>query len=91
MSEVPPSSLDEVPAGRCMLVRQLRGGKEFVNRMAALGFTVGAEVQMVQNYGRGPLITLVRGVRVALGRGEALKVIIEEIRDESGAGNHASG
>ncbi len=91
MPEVVPDSLDEVPAGKRMLVRQLRGGKEFVNRMAALGFTVGAEVQMVQNYGRGPLITLVRGVRVALGRGEALKVIIEEIRDESGAGNHASG
>jgi ferrous iron transport protein A len=91
MSKVLPSSLDKVPAGKRMLVRQLRGGKEFVNRMAALGFTVGAEVQMVQNYGRGPLITLVRGVRVALGRGEALKVIIEEIRDESGAGNYASG
>jgi ferrous iron transport protein A len=91
MPETLPSSLDEVPAGKCMLVRQLRGGKEFVNRMAALGFIVGTEVRMVQNYGRGPLITLVRGVRVALGRGEALKVIIEEIRDESGASNCASG
>ncbi len=91
MPEVLPSSLDEVPAGKRMLVRQLCGGREFVNRMAALGFTIGAEVQMVQNYGRGPLITLVRGVRVALGRGEALKVIIEEIRDESGAGNPESG
>jgi ferrous iron transport protein A len=66
-----------------MLVRQLRGGKEFVNRMAALGFTVGAGVQVVQNYGRAPLITLVRGVRVALGRREALKVLIEEIGEST--------
>ena len=90
MPEVLPSSLDEVPAGKRTLVRALRGGKEFVNRMAALGFTVGAEVQVVQNFGRGPLITLVRGVRVALGRGEALKVLTEEIKDEPRAGNYAS-
>jgi ferrous iron transport protein A len=83
-------SLDEVPAGKRTLVRKLRGGKEFVNRMAALGFTVGAEVQIVQNYRRGPLIALVRGSRVALGRGEALKVMVEEISDESGAGTFSS-
>jgi len=45
-----------------------------------LGFTEGVEVQVIQNYGRGPLIALVRGARVALGRGEALKVLVEEVR-----------
>lgn len=82
MSEVLLSPLDEVKAGRRAFVRKLRGGKEFVNRMAALGFTVGAEVQVVQNFRRGPLLTLIRGARVALGRGEALKVLVEEISDE---------
>jgi ferrous iron transport protein A len=72
------SSLAEVPASRRALVRQLHGGKDFVSRMTALGFTEGAEVQVIQNYGRGPLIALVRGARVALGRGEALKVVVEE-------------
>ena len=74
-------SLDEVPAGKRTLVRKLRGGRDFINRMTALGFTVGAEIQVVQNFKRGPLIALVRGTRVALGRGEALKVLIEEIND----------
>ncbi|MEJ2596752.1 MAG: FeoA family protein [Anaerolineales bacterium] len=90
MKEHRSNSLSEAPAGRRLLVRQLCGGKAFVSRMTALGFTEGVEVQVIQNYGRGPLITLVRGVRVALGRGEALKVLIEEVRDEPGTGNYAS-
>jgi ferrous iron transport protein A len=44
--------------------------------MASLGFTPGAPVVMVQNFGRGPLIVLVREARIALGRGEADKVLV---------------
>jgi ferrous iron transport protein A len=80
-------SLSEVHAGRRFLVRQLRGGKDFVSRMAALGFTEGVEVRVIQNYGHGPLITLVRGVRVALGRGEALKVLVEEVSHDQETGH----
>jgi Fe2+ transport system protein FeoA len=32
---------------------------------------------MTQNYGRGPLIVIVRGTRVALGRSEAAKIVVE--------------
>lgn len=71
--------LANVPAGKSAVVVGLRGGKEFVNRMASLGFTPGAEVQMVQNYRRGPIIALVRGARVALGRGAALRVVVERV------------
>jgi ferrous iron transport protein A len=66
----------------CCTVRQLRGGKEFLARLAAIGFTVGAEVKVIQNYGRGPLIALIRDTRIALGRGEALKVMVEEPVEE---------
>ena len=85
MAEYPTNSLAEVPAGQQVLVRQLRGGKDYVSRLAALGFTEGAEVQVIQNYGRGPLIALVRGARVALGRGEALKVLVEEVSHDQEA------
>lgn len=56
------------------IVTQLIGGHGLLSRMATLGFTPGAEVTMVQNFGRGPIIVLVRGGRVALGRGEAGKI-----------------
>ena len=82
MTEHPPETLDKVPAGNRIRVLQLRGGRDYISRLAALGFTEGAEVQVIQNYGHGPLIALVRGCRVALGRGEALKVLVEEVKDD---------
>ena len=70
-------SISDLETGARGLVRELGGGKDFVSRMAVLGFTVGVEVRVVQNYGRGPVIVSVRDTRVALGRGEALKVLVE--------------
>lgn len=58
------------------VVYTLAGGRGFVSRLAALGFTVGAPVTMVRNHGHGPVIVLVRGTRIALGRGEAAKVLV---------------
>jgi ferrous iron transport protein A len=45
--------------------------------VAALGFTPGAEITVIQNYGRGPILVEVRQTRVALGRGEATKIVVE--------------
>jgi len=56
------------------VVRQLSGGRGFVGRLASLGFAPGTRAQILQNFGRGPLIVLVRDTRVALGRGEAMRV-----------------
>jgi ferrous iron transport protein A len=70
--------LADVSAGKRAAVVALEGGKGFVNRMASLGFTPGTEVQMVQNYRYGPIIALVRGARVALGRRESSRVWVEQ-------------
>ncbi len=63
-------------AGERGTIAELRGGHSLRNRMLALGLTPGAEVTVLQNYGRGPLLVRVRDVRIALGRGEAEKVLI---------------
>jgi len=68
------------PHGRGIIIA-LEGGHGLLSRMATLGFTPGAEVTMMQNMGRGPVIVLVRGARVALGRGEAGKVQIRVVND----------
>jgi len=70
-------SLAEVAAGEVATVLDFLGGRMVNNRLASLGFTPGVTVDMAQNYGRGPLIVKVRGTRVALGRGEAAKIIVE--------------
>ena len=55
-------------------VKRLGGGRGIVGRLAALGFTPEAEVTMIQNFGRGPVIVALRDTRIALGRGQANKI-----------------
>jgi len=56
------------------IVVEITAGKDAVRRLASLGLTPGAEITVIQNPRYGPLIVLVRNVRLALGRGEAQKI-----------------
>ena len=71
-------SLDQLKGGACAVVRELRGGNDFVNRLASMGLSVGSQLEVLQNRGQGPVLVLVRGTRIGLGRGEALKILLEE-------------
>jgi ferrous iron transport protein A len=77
--QIKMESLANLPAGGRGRVQKLSGGRDFASRVAAMGFTPGAEVSVIQNYGHGPVIVSVRDTRVALGRGEALKILVEEL------------
>ena len=83
-SPVPLTKLGPRQEGAVM---ELRGGRGFVARLATLGFTPGALLTMVQNFGSGPLIVRVRDARIALGRGEAAKVIV--VRRDGHGREHA--
>jgi ferrous iron transport protein A len=58
------------------IIQELRGGAGFRSRLAALGFTPGGVVTMLQNRGHGPVIVAVRDTKIALGRGEATKILV---------------
>lgn len=75
-------SLSHLRPGEGGIVQSLAGGRGFLGRMAALGFTPGVRVTMVQNFGHGPVIVLVRDTRVALGRGEVGKVLVRKMTHE---------
>jgi ferrous iron transport protein A len=61
------------------------GGHQFLSRLASLGFTPGAHLEVIQNFGHGPIIVRLRDTRVALGRGEAKKILVHRaIEDEDG-------
>ena len=70
---VPLSTLQPGEQG---VVVKLAAGRNLTSRMASLGFTPGAHVMVVQNFGRGPLIAIVRAARIALGRGEAARIYV---------------
>ena len=73
-------SLDRLGSGAYGVVRQLQGGKEFVGRLVAMGLSIGSELEVLQNRRHGPVLVLTRGTRIALGRGEAHKILVEELR-----------
>jgi len=72
-----PKSLGELATGERGVIRQLQGGRLFTSRLTTLGFTIGAGVRVIQNYGRGPIIVEVCDTHIALGRGEAQKILVE--------------
>ena len=79
-------SLGNLPEGARARILGLQGGRGWLARMAALGLTLGAEVTVLRNPGYGPIIVLVRDTRVALGRGQAIRILVT--LDEGGDGSH---
>ena len=75
-------SLSNLVPGEAGVVHKLAGGRGLMSRLATLGFTPGATLTMVQNFGRGPLIVNIRSTRIALGRGEAAKVLVERTTND---------
>jgi len=75
------TSLAELPANEHAIILSFANGRPETNRLVSLGFTPGANVDMTQNYGHGPLIVTVRGTRIALGRGEAAKIFVEQSQE----------
>ena len=71
--------LEELAPGSSALVRELGGGKDFASHLSAMGLSIGSKLRMLQNTGHGPLLVLVRDTRIALGRGQVLKIMVEEL------------
>jgi Fe2+ transport system protein FeoA len=76
------SVLSQIHQGDRVVVESLYEGNELNRRLVSLGFTPGVDVEIMQNFGRGPMIVKVRGTRIALGRGEAEKINVS--RGENG-------
>lgn len=73
--------LSEIAAGKEATLIGVRVGRELTSRFSSLGLTPGVVVQVLQNHGRGPIIINVRGTHVALGRGEADRLMVEPAGD----------
>ncbi len=66
--------LAKLNPGETGLIGSLEGGHHFVSRLAALGFTTGALVTVIRNYGSGPILVSIRARRLLPGRGEAGRI-----------------
>ena len=68
--------LMELQPGKKAVIRRLEGGRPILARLAAMGFTPGADITVLRASEHGPLLVSLRGSRVALGRGEAASVFV---------------
>jgi ferrous iron transport protein A len=76
------ASLGALKPGQSARIRAIQGGHMLCSRLACLGFTPGALVTIAQNAGHGPVIVCLRDTRVALGRGEAQKILVHPVPGE---------
>ena len=82
MADTKKVPLAELSVNERGTILSFLGARAVTTRLASLGFTPGAQVDMTQNYGHGPLIVTVRGTRVALGRMEAAAIFVLRGQDE---------
>lgn len=71
--------LADMIVGQQAMVRRLEGGKSFISRLAAMGFTPGTPVTIVRKSGMGPFLVKLRGGQVALGHNEAKKILLSPV------------
>jgi len=74
----PVLPLSMLPTGKHGLIRRIAEGEKFRGRLGAMGFIPGREIQVIRN-DRGPLVVSVLGSQLALGRGMAHKIFVEEL------------
>lgn len=82
MNDRPLIPLVQLASRKHAVVRDIQGGSDFSGRLAGMGLTKGTDIEILQNSERGPVLVRTHESRIALGRGEALKILVEERGDE---------
>lgn len=75
-------SIDQLDTDSYGIVRQIQGGRELANRLTSMGLSTGSTFKVLQNRHHGPVLVLVRNTRIALGRGEAMKILAEKLHEQ---------
>jgi len=75
-------TLDKLTNNKKAKIVSIAGGRGLVHRLYQMGLTPGTVVEMISNYGHGPLVIKARRVEIALGRGMASKIIVESVENQ---------
>lgn len=60
-------------------VKAINGGRTMLKRLADMGLRTGSILQVVSANFFGPVIVQINNTRLALGKGVALRIIVEEV------------
>jgi ferrous iron transport protein A len=71
--------LDDLGPGKTAVVVSLRGGRDFRGRLRRLGLAEGQRIQKISGIALGgPVIIVVNRSQIAIGRGMARRIIVNE-------------
>ena len=70
--------LSMLQAGEKVTLATIDAGDDLRSRLAAMGMVPNTEILIVSNSRPGPFVVNVKGTRIAIGRGMAHKVIVEQ-------------
>jgi len=73
-NNVRPLSL--IKAGERVKLISIAGGQQLQSRMQALGLLPGTSMEMLKNRSDGPVIIIVKGSRLVLGRGMSQDIMV---------------
>jgi len=59
-------------------ISKINGGCNLIRRLTEMGLTYGTKIRVVSDSCGGPVLIEVRDTRLALGRGVATKIFVEE-------------
>ena len=69
--------------GRKYKIDKISGGHGLNSRLLSVGFLPGEVISVINQSGWGPLTVSVKGSKIALGRGIAHKILVQELDQES--------
>ncbi|MEM2575482.1 MAG: FeoA domain-containing protein [Sulfolobales archaeon] len=75
-----PKALIDVSNGVKVKIVDIVAGQGLRNRLMQMGLTPGTILDVIEN-SKGPVIVLVKGVTLALGRGMANKILVDDTHD----------
>jgi len=70
-------SLLDLRRGERGVIVSIQGGRGVIQRLSDMGLTPGTEVSVTNSAFFGPIEISVRGSKLALGRGIAMKILVE--------------
>lgn len=70
--------LSEAGCDSLWLIRTVEAGMRLFNRLASMGICEGTVIKVIRNNPGGPVIIETGGSRFAIGRGMAIKIVVEK-------------
>jgi ferrous iron transport protein A len=74
-----------VPGGTTVTLVAVQAGRGLAQRLADMGFVPGVEIEVINNGAPGPIVVMVKGSQLVLGRGMAHKIAVQLLTGSTGS------